>query len=474
MPPNMLAHHFNQHRWGLWVLLAGVVFQPLFAAEPRTISIDPQAMGLDLPAGAIRPGAKTDLVTTNDAENRPVVGRVHAWIGRSAVILLPDGELVTRKAGEFDPTERPFKPVTCETLAKELTSGEFKGFRSRVTKHFVFIYNTSEEFAKATSTILETMLPGVTQYATAQKIDVHDPEMPLVVVMFATDEEFQKYRRMPEGVVAYYHTLSNRVFMYERGKLFEQRPDLAIGESISTIAHEGAHQILHNIGVQQRLSLWPMWLSEGLAEFYAPTSVGSRLRWKGAGQVNDLRMFELEQYVKSNSAKKPDGRMIEHTVLAGRLTSTGYATSWALTHYLARNRRAEFNAFVKSCSQIGPLQAWGELVPPGIVQENWTNFNAVFADPPADMELKLLGHLGKQPYTDPFKDYPHFVATLVAGDARRPVQRIGTFHSPALAQKWLTETTDGLPAEIRGSAKSQVKMFPNRAQAEAWAAQAGR
>src|SRR5436309_1049105 len=81
------------------------------------------------------------------------------------------------------------------------------------------------------------------------------------------------------------------------------RPDLALGQAISTIAHEGVHQILHNIGVQRRMSVWPMWLSEGLAEFFAPTTVDGKLRWKGPGQVNDLRMFELEEYVRGNAAK---------------------------------------------------------------------------------------------------------------------------------------------------------------------------
>jgi len=191
--------------------------------------------------------------------------------------------------------------------------------------------------------------------------------------------------------------------MYEKSDLFKNRPDLAVGESIATIAHEGAHQVLHNIGVQQRLSMWPMWLSEGLAEFYAPTSVGNRMKWKGAGQVNDLRMFELEQYVKAKSADQPDGKMVEHTVIAGRLTSTGYASAWALTHYLAKNKRLEFNKYVKTCSELGPLEAFGEIEPPGIVRANWQSFAEAFPDPPEEIELRVITHLKKQPYTNPFQ-----------------------------------------------------------------------
>jgi hypothetical protein len=48
---------------------------------------------------------------------------------------------------------------------------------------------------------------------------------------------------------------------------------------------------------------------------------------------------------------------------------------------------------------------------------------------------------------------------------------VNTFHSPSLAQKWLKETLDKLPAEHRDAAVTAVRTFPNRAQAEAFATQ---
>jgi hypothetical protein len=281
-------------------LAAGVPFHASPAAAQEGAArpagtVDPRLYGLELDPGPIRP-TKGEVATTQDDAGRPAIGRIHVRIGDGAVILLPDGKLVARQADEFSVTARPFVPANKDALLAELTA-EFPGFQTKQTNHYLYLYDTSDEFALATSRILETMLPGVKGYAELNKLDVRDPEVPLVVVMFKTEDDFHKHRRMPDGVVAYYHTLSNRVFMYERSRLGEFRPDLAIQQSISTIAHEGAHQILHNIGVQQRLSAWPLWLAEGLAEFFAPTSTGQRLRWKGAGQVNDLRMFELEQYL---------------------------------------------------------------------------------------------------------------------------------------------------------------------------------
>ena len=228
--------------------------------------------------------------------------------------------------------------------------------RLRTTRRYLYVYNTSEAFFKATSRILETMYPGLYNYCRRQKIKVKDPPFPLVVVMFRTQDEFEKYRKMPEGLVAYYNGLSNHVVLYEQSRLAEIAPELAFKQSISTIAHEGVHQVLHNIGVQQRLSQWPLWFSEGLAEYFAPTELGRRVRWKGVGLVNDLRLHELREYVKRNHREITNGQLTRRTVGAASLDSLGYATSWALVNYLAKHHREEFQDYLRRISQLGPLE----------------------------------------------------------------------------------------------------------------------
>jgi uncharacterized protein DUF1570 len=432
-------------------------------------SVDPREFGLDLPAGPVLPGEKQS-VTTNDDDGQPVVGRIHVRVGSGAVVLLPDGELVGRREGQFSLTDRKFEPLDKDRLTSRLTA-KFPGFKIKSTYHYIYVYSSSEEFQFGTSRILETMLPGVKGWVEGCKIDAHNPALPLVVVMFKSENEFRRYRRMPPGVVAYYDPITNRVFMYEQSRLLQVRPDLALGEAISTIAHEGVHQILHNIGVQQRLSVWPMWLSEGLAEFFAPTSVGNKLNWKGPGKVNDLRMFELEQYVRSNSAKEPTGELVEHTVLAGRLTSTGYASAWALVHYLAKSKRPELMALIREASHIGPLTGATEISSLGVVRANRESFVKQCGDNFTDLESKLVAHLKKQPYTDPFLDAPHFVATFVSAGGRRPQKSASTFHSIPIAQKWLEDLEAKLNEADRPSAQSTIRRFPNRAQAESFARQ---
>jgi hypothetical protein len=447
----------------LVAILVAILSAAAFAQGPTKPS-DPRTFGFDIPPGTIKP-ANGERVMTADADGAPVVAKTHVHVGTSRIVLLPDGQLVARTAQQFTPTERPFEPITKDKLVERLQATEFKGFKVKQTKSYIYLYTTSEEFAFGTSKILESMLPGMKRWVDGQKLAAHDPQVPLVVVMFRSEDDFQRYRRMPEGVVAYYDTLSNRVAVYEESRRFGSRRDLAIQQAISTIAHEGAHQILHNIGVQQRLSVWPMWLSEGLAEFLAPTEVSKKLNWKGAAQVNDMRMFELEQYVKARGAEEPDGDTIKQTVLGARLTSTGYASAWSLTHYLATKKKADFTKYLAEISKLGPLEGAVEVVAPGIVPSNLPPFEKQFGDNYAELEKKLIAHLQKLPYDDPFANMPHFVAMVTYTDGKRGKREVGTFHSPQAAERWALETKK----KVSASEDPDIREFPNRPAAETFA-----
>ena len=213
-----------------------------------------------------------------------------------------------------------------------------------------------------------------------------------------------------------------------------------------------------------------MWLSEGLAEYFAPTSTDDRLHWKGAGQVNDLRMFELEQYLQGNAAKDPSGKLVEHTVLAGQLTSTGYASAWALTHFLAKNRRADFNDLLKAASQLKPLEGAVDVAANGVVRSNREDFETRFGDNFKEHEKRLVLYLKSQ-LQRPFRQRPHFVATLIAGKKKPSDKKARTFTTLELAHNWLRESLHDLPKKQRAAAEKNIHAFPDRMSAEAHAQQ---
>jgi hypothetical protein len=295
-------------------------------------------------------------VLVKDESGRLVVAKVHVKVDDRIAVLLPDGQLLWLPEREATATTRPFSPLKKDELITRLTDEEFPGFKKGTTKRYIYIYNTSDAFYEATHSILETMYPKLVSFCERQGLSVDEPELPMVVLMFRTETEFQQYRRMPSGVVAYYDILRNCVVMYEQSRLSEVAPQIAIKQSITTIAHEGVHQILHNIGVQQRLSRWPMWISEGLPEYCAPTSVDRRIRWKGVGTVNDLRMHSLQDVLRSFApGQKSDGSLVRQTITAERLDADGYAVAWALTFYLAKSRPDDFAAYLQAVSVSKPL-----------------------------------------------------------------------------------------------------------------------
>ena len=408
---------------------------------------DPRDMGLVLPRATPQPGRDRRALVQTD-EGQAVVARVYLEIGDRFVVLLPDGRLTSRLQHETTITERPFEPASKKEIAKDLVDRKFRGFRTRTTKHYLYVYNTSQRFFEGTSRILETMYPNLVAYCKRQKLPAHAPETPLIVIMFHTEDEFSKYRKMPSGVVAYYNEVNNHVVMYEQSNLAAMAPEIAVKQSISTIAHEGVHQVLYNTGAQRRLADWPMWISEGLPEFFAPTNLRRRVRWAGLGQVNQLRLHALVQQFK----KQPiagDGSWLRKTISADRLDGNGYAAAWAITHFLAKSRKPEFSAYLQDVSQRKPLQPADPAV---------ELFEKHFGSDYAGLEASILKHLGRLPYIDPIANQPHYVAAL-----QTPVKRLFMMStSPVAVQQWHAQLLANTPAAVRRAARFNVKVYPNR------------
>ncbi|MBT4693229.1 MAG: DUF1570 domain-containing protein [Planctomycetaceae bacterium] len=443
---------------GMQVLLTST---NVIVAQPVGQILDIRGYGVDIPPGEVTAGDDA-VVHTRDRYGDHVLARVHVNVGANRVVLLPDGQLVARHQREAVLVDKAFEKADMVQLGKNLVEHEFPGFRVKRTVHYIYIYNTSESFATATSKILEMMTPGIIGYMKNLGLEVHQPEVPLVVVMFKTEEEFRRYRKIPNGMIAYYHTLTNRVVMHEESRLNSVKPDLAIKQKINTIAHEGVHQLLHNIGVQTRMSAWPMWITEGIAEYLSPTTTGRYMRWKGAGQVNDFRMMELEQFLQvSTRVTQSPGDWLTETILASRLDSQGYASAWALTHYLAKTRRTQFNAYIQELQKLGPLDGGYRVVGNGSVPKHRELYAKHFDADLAVTETRLRQYLPKLPYTDPFIDFPHVSAVIgftVNGQFKKTG---GVFHNPMLARQWVAKTIVelNLPAD---SVQTEMKSFENR------------
>jgi len=431
--------------------------------------IDPSESGLEIPLGApVRQGeGRTALVADKGGDQ--VVAQVLVDIGDRRLVILPNGRMASLPMEQAKPTSVAFKPAAMDKMSADMLA-VFKGFKTRRTNRFLYIYNTSEGFYTATSRILETMFPGVLAYFERQKMDVHEPEMPLVVIMFKTEKEFQQYQAMPEGVAAYYSQVTNHVVLYEQSDLVDLAPELAVKQSISTIAHEGVHQILFNIGVQKRMTRWPMWISEGLPEYFSPTSTDRRMRWKGVGQINDMRMYELSEYLKRRPTDSADGDLVRRAIEPAGFGSLEYAISWGLVHYLATRQKAAFLAYMADVSKTQPFEDTNLTSTEG-AKVHADLFAKHFGDDFAKIEQGLLKHLKSLPYSDPIENQTHFVVMFIIDRGVSTSRMTGVTTSPAGVKKLQEETYASLPAELQTKIRTQVQTFPSRALAQRFAEQ---
>lgn len=432
------------------------------AAIAQSPMIQPGAGEEQLILSSTAPLVRRDGVTVlvPGEDDVPAVGRLQFESGDFRIVMLPSGRLVSVPQDRITPTDRPFEPVSPEALIEQLQTTRFPGFRTKKTRRYVYLYDSSEEFATATSRILESMFPKLVSYCEKQGLPVTEPEVPLVVVMFRTEQDFQTFRKMPEGVVAYYDGISNHVVMYEQSQLAEVAPAIAIKTAISTIAHEGVHQVLHNIGVQPRLGRWSPWISEGIPEYFSPTDVAKGIRWKGVGLVNDLRLHALVELSQKPDAPFGQGDFVRQTVAARQLDSDGYAAAWALTYFLAKHRPKAFFEYWRELANA-QLPLAGETE-----EEALARFERHFGEDYAAIEEEMVRRVSALPYVDPIENQPHFVVVARFGNRLASV----VSPSPVAIGNWRQQLLSQLGPAERQTAVFQVDVFPSRVLAEQAAA----
>lgn len=418
---------------------------------------DPSELGLEVPdADPVAGGDRRVIVKTD--EDEVVVAKVLVEMADRLFCILPDGRIQGVTRSEATDTERPFVGITTEELKNRLAK-KFPGFEVKATKRFIYVYNTSPLFFKGTNLILESLYPGLFNLCKQRKLTVSDPPFPLVVVMFRTRKEWSDYMHgafADSGVVAFYHGVTNRVMMYEQSEFGVDAPELAQKDLISTVAHEGTHQILHNIGIQQRLSRWPMWISEGLPEYFSPTSVGATLRWKGAGQVNDLRMKSIDEMLKQGAQRDSEfGSTVEAIISTPRFESDGYAWSWALTHYLGEKKKDAFYKYVGEVSKLGPFEK-------PIDSEQRLLFAQHFGGDFPKLSSDLLAHLQKLPYIDPVETMTYYVVLLTYTNGGRLSKSYAVTPSPTAVDKTRQELIEQMPAALQQTARFEVRKVVGR------------
>ena len=391
-------------------------------------------------AGPQVPTPEPKRIRVRTVTGKSVVARQLGPAAAETHVILPDGQLGI--VDNLAYTDDPFVVASAEDMAEEVLTGPLLGFRTLRTTHYLIVYDCDPSFAAGSGRVLEDLYRGLGEFFRKREIPTHEAEFPLVAVVFKTEREFRAHKPVDPEIQAFYELYSNRIFFYQHADRDELAPEVAAVRRPQTVAHEGTHQILQNVGIQPRLAAWPPWLIEGLAEYCSTpvTKKGGTPTWSGLGVVNTQHLVTIRDLSDPDSgqlpgATKPEhiGRprgmpLVEYLVTKTQLSPTDYALSWAMTHYLAMRRTDEFLAFLKAMSELPPLE-------PRTPADHLAAFRAAFGPRLERLDKEIHNYLSKLKVKDHLPYYAvTFLQRLPSGQVRRGAM---VSQSPSLIRQWL-------------------------------------
>ncbi len=315
-----------------------------------------------------------------DGQDKSIAGRVVTEAADGGILLeSADGELWSIERGEQQHRTRlntPFKPLVAAAMSERLLSEMPAGFRSYTTPHYVIVYNTSRTYAQWTSSLLERLYKAFTNYWQGQGIELHEPEFPLPVFLFAKRQEYDQASRedLPGGtgnIIGFYSLRSNRINMFdltgveavraagshvsmrEINQLLSQPAAVPL---VATVVHEATHQIAFNCGLQQRYADIPLWLCEGMAVYFEAPDLTSTRGWRGIGRVNYPRLETFRKNISSWNDNSLESMLRDSRRFRDPKTAVdAYADAWALNYYLIKYQPKAYTQYLKVLAEKRPL-----------------------------------------------------------------------------------------------------------------------
>lgn len=316
-----------------------------------------------------------------------------------------DGRQWRIASQEIERRDKSNKPVPLfgrEELIAQLKREYGSGFNILETKNYIIVYSTSEQFAEDAGRLFERLKSVFENYIRRQAgFDPEQPKQPLIAVIFKSQDQYVKAMQPQMGVMArmtagVYVPRTNRMYMFDNfggrdaawfsratgatRKSAGEIAHLLAMDNISTVIHEGIHQVAFNVGFHDRNISNPVWLVEGIATVMEVPELDEKGKWVGIGQIN----WDRAESLKKQWSDIPEGflRQLIQDDQFLRSPSTaelGYAEGWALTYYLIKSRKKEFMKFINDINSR-------EVLVPYTSEERLADFRSAFGESPEQME----------------------------------------------------------------------------------------
>lgn len=310
----------------------------------------------------------------NKAETTEVRGKILVRAADGGVLLLtPVGVLLPlgpAEVVEIGQDNIPFTAATQEEAAKYWIKRLPQDFDIYTTVHFVVLHNASRDYARWCGTLLERLYSGFTAYFSNKGLTIERPLFPLVIVVFATRQQYIEHCRTEVGegiekIQGHYNLETNLVTTYDltgsngtatAAQIARYLAQPAVRQAITTLVHEATHQLVNNTGVTCRWTDTPQWVSEGLAMFFETPDLRSARGWSTVGALNYDRLHHFRSYLSRRSSQSLANLIRDNSSFQNLETAPdAYAEAWALTYFLLQQKSRMFMAYLNRLREKPPL-----------------------------------------------------------------------------------------------------------------------
>lgn len=278
-------------------------------------------------------------------------------------------------------------------------------FETKATERYLFVYNVSEGYAEWCARLFESLADGFEKFAEKNDLKLKERAEPMIVVIFATRQEFNRYAAKdapdPSRLAAYYNMQTNRVVLrdlsgveaprdasesdddrddapsrrqtYREVKEILSRPNAEF--NVATIVHEATHQIAFNRGVFLRTGPFPLWAVEGLSLlFETPNGKATQGGWsyRGVFPKNERQLAQFRAFAARSKSGDPLRDLIRQDKFMNDIQGS-YSTSWALFYYLYKRKPKDLTRYVQKISEKPPYVQYSP-------EERIADFEEIFGD----------------------------------------------------------------------------------------------
>jgi hypothetical protein len=287
-----------------------------------------------------------------------VTGAIAAKDEETFWLLQRDGRLDSfpiQDVTDYKPLGGAFRPLSSTDLRDQLIKEFGRGYVVGSSTHYLVVAGKGQ--SKRFVALFEDLYRHLHVYLAARNFRIHEPEFPLVAVVFPNQQTFVEYClsekvRPSPGLRGYYLHTSNRVALFDTGD--------TTGSLDGTVIHEAVHQVAFNLGLHRRIGENPLWVAEGLATAFEPETFRSPLPTTPiSAKINRERYLYFRNYLSRRPAKSLE-EFVKSDGMFQSATLDAYSQAWALTFFLLETRQQQYSQYLKRIAARPQLEPYTE------------------------------------------------------------------------------------------------------------------